>query len=412
MRALLPCSRTPALRRGNASSLARLTLGAGALALALTACQTARIPADTQHLATGVHHHKVELIEGPWVIHVVEVDLRAAWQAGVRVETARAGVPDVGLEKTSVMATDAIAAINGDFFYWDKPARTSGLQIRQGTLMSQPRQRSAFAITAEGRPLVHVFGFQAGLITAAGHTLPIVHFNRRPSSDGLTYYNYLAQVSQDTVRAAMGFQLQSLGPQSVINDTVAARVMQVRRQVWPLKLSPGQWVVAAGDEHVEAEEIAPGDTVRLFCQLPPSVGHLQEAIGGGPRIVRDGMVSIEHEQEGMSEAFAADRHPRTAVGYSRRGEVLYLVTVDGRQPGYSVGMSLPELADLMATKLAHFTDGGHNAHQAVNLDGGGSTTMVVRRQVVNRPSDQTGERPVANALMVTGPAAPTASLLR
>ncbi|MFC1526963.1 phosphodiester glycosidase family protein, partial [Candidatus Latescibacterota bacterium] len=86
-----------------------------------------------------------------------------------------------------------------------------------------------------------------------------------------------------------------------------------------------------------------------------------------------------------------------------------MVTVDGRQPGYSVGMSLAELADLMARKLTYFARSRSNAYQAINLDGGGSTTMVVRRQVVNRPSDQTGERPVANALLVVGPAEQVAS---
>ena len=412
MRALLPPPRTPAPVSGNPARLARLALGSGALCLVLATCQSARIPAESERLAAGVHHHKVELIEGPWVIHVVEVDLRVAWEAGVRIRTARARAPDVGLEKTSVMAAKAIAGINGDFSYGDKPARTSGLQILEGTLIAQPRSGSAFAITDEGRPMVAIFGFRAGLITAAGEVLPIVHFNRTPSSDGLTYFNHLAQQGQDTVRAAVGFELQSLGQQSVINDTVAARVIQARRQAWPLKLSPGQWLVAAGDAHPDAERIAPGDTVRLFCQLPPSTGHLEEAIGGGPRIIRDGAISIEHEQEGLSADWATARHPRTAVGYSRGGQVLYLVTVDGRQPGYSVGMSLRELADLMAHKLAFFAESRRNAHQAVNLDGGGSTTMIVRRQVVNRPSDPTGESPVANALLVVRPGAPTASLPR
>ena len=116
--------------------------------------------------------------------------------------------------------------------------------------------------------------------------------------------------------------------------------------------------------------------------------------------MRDGVVSIEHEREHLGTDFASDRHPRTAVGFTRNRETVYLVTVDGRQPGHSVGMTLEELAELMTTKLPQFTKSGQPAFQAVNLDGGGSTTMVVRNTVVNRPSDQTGERPVANALLV------------
>ena len=66
-----------------------------------------------------------------------------------------------------------------------------------------------------------------------------------------------------------------------------------------------------------------------------------------------------------------------------------------RQPGFSVGMTLPELAALMRRL---------GAADALNVDGGGSSTMVVGGRVLNRPSDATGERAVANAIAVLGPA--------
>jgi exopolysaccharide biosynthesis protein len=68
-----------------------------------------------------------------------------------------------------------------------------------------------------------------------------------------------------------------------------------------------------------------------------------------------------------------------------------LLVVDGRQPSVSVGMSLAELARLLIEL---------GAHDGINLDGGGSTTMVVKGTVVNRPSDPTGERPVSDAILV------------
>jgi len=305
----------------------------------------------------------------------------------------------------------AIAAINGDFFYIRENIRIAGLQIRDGCLLQGPQGRSAFAITEDGQPLIAVFRLEAGLLTPAGEALPIAGFNRRPEAGELSFFNYYSQTLYDSVRAEIGFQLQTLGEKSAINDTITTRVMQVRRRAWPLHLEQGQWVVAAV-EHPHAGDIAPGDTVRLYLHLLPAagrrsfIGHLQEAIGGGPRILRDGSVSIEFAQERLSRSFAEDRHPRTAIGHSRDGRVLFLLTVDGRQPGYSVGMSLAELADFMRTRLAKFARSRKNAYQALNLDGGGSSTMVVRQQVVNSPSDQTGERPVANALLVvaSGPA--------
>ena len=353
-------------------------------------------------MAPGVWHHAVHLIEGPWAIHVVEIDLDQAWSAGVRLQTARSDNRGSRASKTSELAAGALAAINGDFFF-GTPRRSSGLQIQHGELIEEPRPRSAFAITITGRPLAGVFAMRAGLITKSGHVLRVSHLNRKPrASDELTYYNRYS--SADSVRAPVGFFLQSLDSAgTVINDTVSARVMQVRRRVWPLKLGPGQWLVAGGPDFARTQTIAAGDTVKLYTMLPPAEELLGEAIGGGPRIVRDGVPSIEYEQESLSAAFATDRHPRTAVGFSRDEKTLFLVTVDGRQPGHSVGMSLEELAHLMLSQLGLFTRSRASAHQAINLDGGGSTTMVVRQQVVNRPSDQTGERPVVNALLVIAP---------
>jgi exopolysaccharide biosynthesis protein len=96
--------------------------------------------------------------------------------------------------------------------------------------------------------------------------------------------------------------------------------------------------------------------------------------------------------------FATGRHPRTAVGVARGGRRLLLVVVDGRQKGYSDGMTLRELAEVMRA---------FGARDAINLDGGGSTTLVYadpdssgKLRVANRPSDPTGERPVGNALAI------------
>lgn len=118
-----------------------------------------------------------------------------------------------------------------------------------------------------------------------------------------------------------------------------------------------------------------------------------EVIGGFPLLLMDGTV-VGDLEVGERPSFAAARHPRTATGLDRDTGRLWFVVVDGRS-GESVGMSLPEL-----TSLLH----GLGAEDAVNLDGGGSSTMWVLGRVVNRPSDPAGERPVANGLwLVDGP---------
>jgi exopolysaccharide biosynthesis protein len=108
-------------------------------------------------------------------------------------------------------------------------------------------------------------------------------------------------------------------------------------------------------------------------------------VGGGPQLIKDGTVEITFEDEKIAAKFVTDRHPRTAIARLRDGRML-VATVDSRQPGVSAGIALAELASL----LLEF-----GAGDAINLDGGGSTTMVVNGKLVNNPSDQTGSGPGA-----------------
>ena len=355
---------------------------------------------NTEELAPGVVYHEIHLPEGPWRIHVVEMDLPRAWEAGIRVRMAK----QEKAQKTSSLATGSLAAINGDFLFPGASSQPAGLYIESGNLIRIPQRRSAFAITESGQPLIAVYKMELGLLTGAGEHLHVAGFNREPALGELSVLNDRAEVQGDSLQAATGFLLQGLGNTSVANDTISLRVQQIRREAWPLSLQHDQWLLAAGAGYEATEQIALGDTVRLYCRLAPAHAKLMEAISGGPRILRNGEISIEVEEERLSRSFADKRHPRTAIGYSQDAEVLFLIVVDGRQPGYSVGMSLEELAEFMRTRLAEFSRAKVNAYQGLNLDGGGSTTMVVNEQVVNKPSDPTGERPVVNALLVVADA--------
>jgi hypothetical protein len=114
------------------------------------------------------------------------------------------------------------------------------------------------------------------------------------------------------------------------------------------------------------------------------------AVGGYPVLVRAGLVADDLTGADRPTS-TEERHPRTGVGFDAERGALWLVVVDGRREGYSDGMSLLEMADLL---IALGVDG------ALNLDGGGSSTMVLGVTPVNRPSGPEGERPVANALAV------------
>jgi exopolysaccharide biosynthesis protein len=96
------------------------------------------------------------------------------------------------------------------------------------------------------------------------------------------------------------------------------------------------------------------------------------------------------EDPGFFYRFGLRRNPRTLAGTTQDGRLL-LVTIDGRRPGTSVGASFEESAAVMRAL---------GASEAVNLDGGGSTAMTIGGRLVTRPSDATGERPIADALLI------------
>lgn len=136
-----------------------------------------------------------------------------------------------------------------------------------------------------------------------------------------------------------------------------------------------------------------GDTLQLGEWMIEPTGRPDgrtEVVAGYPALLQDG-AWVGDLLQGERPGFASQREPRTAVGVDPDGDRLWLVVVDGRRSGTAEGMTLPELARLLQAL---------GVKDALNLDGGGSSVMVVRGQVVNRPSDLQGERSVVNALVV------------
>jgi hypothetical protein len=133
------------------------------------------------------------------------------------------------------------------------------------------------------------------------------------------------------------------------------------------------------------------DTIYTSPDRSPDDWARAEAIvGGAGLLIRDGRLIEDWTAEQLTGGFPETRHPRTLIGTHPDGSV-WLVAVDGRQPKLSAGMSLFELRSLAARI---------GLTQALNLDGGGSTTMWVQGQIVNSPSDAAGPRKVSDAVLV------------
>ena len=150
-------------------------------------------------------------------------------------------------------------------------------------------------------------------------------------------------------------------------------------------------VVAALADTTEGDQIAAlptGDVVRLTWRVHEAATGITDVIGGNITLVHGSQVSTDVTMN--SGPFFTEHAPRTAIGALPDGH-LVLVVVDGRQPGYSTGMTPRELADFMV---------GLGCIDAMNLDGGGSTSLVINGMLANRPSDASGQRAVGSALLV------------
>lgn len=285
-------------------------------------------------------------------------------------------------------STATTAGVNGDYFTL-ATGRPSGVLMRGGQLISPPRTaRSSAGITSDGRLDVRRVGF-FGSWVGAGPRRPLSTVNDVPA-DGQSglftdAYGALTPLVPGAIAAILfPFPLAQPGADLV------ATVVEIRPSGAPIEIPRGGAVLVARGLQASAlgAEAIPGETVTVRLQLRPDWPGVTDAIGGGPQIVRDG-VPVFRAGEEFTSAQLAPRAPRTAVGQTADGRVL-LVTVDGRQPGFSVGLTNFELAQALV-RLGAVT--------GMALDGGGSTTMAFDGLLLNRPSDGR-ERPIATALVL------------
>ena len=149
---------------------------------------------------------------------------------------------------------------------------------------------------------------------------------------------------------------------------------------------PALLLLGDGRASIRAVDTPPG----------PEVRHAVAGIGASSSDPDRGSLLIEGgvDRSATARVEPLVRHPRTAAGVTQDGRRLVLVVVDGRRPGWSAGMTLPELAAFMLEL---------GVHDAVNLDGGGSSTIVWRESPegpwrTNRASETGGFRPVSTSL--------------
>jgi hypothetical protein len=339
---------------------------------------------------------------GPQALQAVEVDtsqpfIRLGVSLGQRQDGP--GRLALGLEPLSRQAERLtrperypIAGVNGDFFYYPnarQPGISTNAAVLDGELIRTPFDRSCLIIDASGVSTIRIMRFRGQVALPDGRSRALDSVNHPRGANQLVLYTPRYGSTTRTVMDGTEVYLEPERFPLRHGETHRARVSAVQQGVGSAPIHDGCWILSgSGPAGAVLKTLAPGDTLEIRAELEPALAPGDQVLGGGPRLVRGGKVSVEPEGGSLGDGFARARHPRTAIGFAGRN--LYLVVVDGRQPGHSLGMTLQELAQVMVDL---------GCTDALNMDGGGSTTLWARGAVRNRPSDGR-ERPVANGLLV------------
>ena len=373
---------------------------------ALLAVWTVAAPAQTawlfqtQAVAPGVdlfRSNDASLVNPPGAVavHLLRLDPER-----VRLDAALSNGEVMDAERVADIAArhQAVAAVNGGFFSIRNGEPTGVLKIGGELVSDSAVSRGIVAIRSRpGRKPELEFDqatLKMSLVFKAGkrdYRVPIDGLDTTRERGKLMLYT--PSYHQHTDTAANGVEWAVAGrPPAVV---------EIRRDAGETHIPRGGAVLSFGGLELppDLEALVVGTRV-TFEPVWKSVHGLSSSrfdeadhiVNGAGLLKRNNQaITNWREVENLAPATFLDvRHPRTLVGVDRRG-FIWLVAVDGRQPGYSLGMTFAELMTLV-DRL--------QLRDALNLDGGGSTTMVVKGVIVNKPADPAGARAVSDAIIV------------
>ena len=370
----------------------------------------------TDRIAAGARLHRLVNLTAPWRAHVLEVDLtcttlralKGSPTAVGRTTTSRllAALPD---------SARAVAAINADFFLSVPPGVPTNLHVEQGLVITGPGPKPVVLVEA-GRVAIDTVLVQ-GELTRGEARVPLAAWNRpAPMRAGVVDARWGVPLDSSVRRHAWRLDPLPVGTDRAkrASGSVSAAASAALRGTYVVRAVRPADTLAYGDTlllHLPPPraarttaraptraaplQLAEGDTVRLDVALAVRGRRtaIADAVSGRPIVLADSAITADADTEG--NAGFRQLNPRSAIGIDRRATRAWIAVIDGRQPGYSMGMTLRQVGALMQAL---------GATRALNLDGGGSSALVVRGAggavaPVNRPSDPT-ERAVGNALAV------------
>lgn len=344
------------------------------------------------NVVPGLDYAHVTDTNHPWSIHIARLDRS---QTNLDVLTALTRGEMLGLSTVAAQAKalspdfgKPLVVVNGDFFVIAKGPYQGdplGLEITRGELISAPSGDS-FWVEPNGR---FALGTVRSRFTVSWPRSEKFHLglNEECKSNGIVLYTPSFGSSTRTTNG-VEFILGRGDDKNWLplraDKTYSARVREVRTNL-NTPLAPDIVVLSVGPKQKSKfAGLQAGSFLTLSTATTRDVSRAETAIGGRPII-------MNHGQEGqwpLTGTNTLPRHPRTTIGWNKK--YFYVVVVDGRQKGLSMGMDYVELAHFFR-KLG--------CTEAINLDGGGSTTFWLEGKIMNSPSDK-HERAVANCLFI------------
>jgi hypothetical protein len=317
---------------------------------------------------------------GPRNITLLDLDLT---REDLVVKPVLAGQTKRGLADLSKMVTreGALAGVNGGYFGPD--GNPLGLIIKEGLVISEPlMNRTALIFTPENEVVISRINWQ-GLLESKrdGKTLKITGVNRKPGTNEAVIINKFYGEKAPELKEGILELVIDQGVIISINDGSKGGSSLI---------PPEGFIIQLHGEKIEtglAFQISEPVFYKDIFDPELSTTGIDRALGAGPRLIEDGKIKITSQEEGFQPDIAYGRAPRSAVGITA-DQHLVVVTVDGRQPELSIGMTLRELAEWMLN---------YGVVEGMNLDGGYSARMVVRGFTMNNPGQ---ERLVNNGILI------------
>lgn len=354
---------------------------------------------------------------GPWHIDVIIIDpqhFTGRLDASYGADLYHRQTPSA-----LARATGATAATNGGFFVLDPaagaPGDPAGVGVYDGKVLSEPvGHRPALAVQPDARhtTITRPTWTAAARINGAWRTLDGIDRvpglirncggDRTDSPTYLPLQDITCTDNSELVEFTPEYGEQTpTGPGREVVLNAHHAVVEVRDHRGTA-LGAGQTSLQGTGTfatllgHVHVGDVLPIRR-RLDGHSTTSPESRLTMINGGPLLLRNGHEHITQRQDGFvhpnqpsfAYGWVIERNPRTLAGVDKHGRTV-IVTADGRST-HDLGLSIPEAADV-ARSLG--------LRDAINLDGGGSTDMVINGQVISHPSDSTGERAVGDSLLV------------